>query len=1745
MDELVGILKRELDEFMATHASTVLSKMGEEHMDDVCRSEVERIGTMWSVMASRNFAVAIDTLLQWQSVRLDGSLFGHVGLWLTGHVLRTVLRHPIHETCDAVWDTLVAAAFKVLSGWNHVESCVGADRSFFVFHTAPSKPSNDFLLQQAVHMLWKDNIGLMGTCAIGPIKQHFLMDLDSLAASAVTKESYLNNFSMLRLCLIRPGATFDAAAQASTSFLRVLTSCTHKVHKPSVRLVALQVLAAILTRELTGLSTAGLRAYHDADGTTAEWTSLVADLHAIGHKQSQKKRFAVVAWHVRVAVLMLSDAAMFAAWWKADALALLQAYGQHNASIPFLHLVELLLRHLVKRHVAAASRSVDLMEIVNAIQAWCFTNSKHKLKKMRVIFSVLSRLSLSIAAYNMPYAVDNHIHHLIADSDSIYEVRRLVGLQSLRHLLQHTGLVVMSAAPPVFSIALDKAALVLALPSLGDVVSNILVDCSGHLDSPVRPGKSNEFKHWIGLQTFEASIYSTQVLFAHMTLHPDQKLLLLTRSAIHDDESIRVASAATLRHLARTLPESSVLQALVSFMLQAVDKADRLPILLEVVESILLDPSLPLRDALDTDVEPVEALGLFLLCHTSVQVRRQALVVLDAVRLLRQGRLRSTKINAMDILTGIDGDLQNTLGLQLAHKQMALEAGGVIQWLAKSTDQSTSANSEWLWSLCLATLFPRLCEICPTLIDHVWTRAVTTVYAIEPDLPIDTDDNFCTPSQWRNLAILTCATATKAEDVVGTLLKRLCAFLTSLSLEQRISATLALSATHAAAHVELLEHLTSLEGVAFPKKPPAGSIPRGTSIKDIFAPAPSKHPPCVLQWAMARCVRSLVHHRIQLWSHAPFRQLVLDVVDKLYGALTTPPATPPPMLSQANGWQWWVQHEFCAIVESIVHQNNLLVVLDDDTADVVTATTTREMWFGAMWQWCADQPRTAAPADVRAAMLLPYVPPDESTPWQQFQLAKRAYQAMSMLMVGPVFTDVAPVFAWMDGAFAAGADDDLQAIVVSGLRLLVQSDPGAIIPQTVDRCFYTDATSCVVATHYLHVVASVVVDLRDEFMASPSLCELIFVALLHLHPTTTTDAAAAAMHILVTMGQDREGVPHAYQPHHVPAKPATTRQLQHVTNQIARRWAAHSVDVLHVMLSYVVKCAANPALQSHVMAQCSPWVTQLDAIDKQCMTLLFRLTVQEHDGDLLPALSALWLDVAHAKDYCHVPPIVSFLFSLPTHEKFVVAKHVINWMSASPMDSHRLVSAILAYADAQDQTLRTSCVAVVLLSGLAVTQSDDDDEGHRVVMVAHRVFSVLFAELHDRASAHDDVFDGVEADGLAIVDGMLHKDASVTYLTMQNAVHEYLATIVSPPSDSQMDGQEPSSSPADLFETLVESFCRLVLTDAQRRQWAAMAVQAFTTHHFDARFGLLLYRLGRPPFDGSVCVHMTKLLAAAMSNPNEAAFVPEYLVTLTHMTSTMPDAKLALYPQLLWETVTLLRHTHDAYQQPALRLLEVFVTKSTFPMPIVQDMLLASRPSGLKAGTAMSSSDVSVDILLAACHNVDAPATADLARSIVTAVLGSNVTSKLHCVLCTAVLVPFLSVGVKSSTVSVRQELGFLWRVQNQAHVAAAFLHDIDGTMWQVTDDLGRLLMAALAFSPDEEKAFFDTVLVILNGRCDAVKHPTLILVHKMVQAAPELFWKRNGALLAALTRILRTTGANDATWPVLVSVLSTLLPCP
>ncbi|KAF0690261.1 Aste57867_18335 [Aphanomyces stellatus] len=1703
MDELVGILKRELDEFMATHASSVLANIGESGMDPLCLAQVDRVGTMWTAMAARNFAVTVETMLAWQETKLDGSLFGRAGLWLTGHVLQAILRHPLRTqddgAMDALWGKLVTTALKILAEWNEIESStnsrptseydtssssssgLGGKSSFFAFRPAIAvKPTNDLLLQEAVHGLWKENLGLMGAYAIRPIKQQVLADLES-PPRGISKECYLTNLTTLRLALIRP--TNAALHDQAASFLRVLVTCTHKANKVSVQLAALHVLSAILTRELQGLTTAGLRAYHDVSNA-AEWDAIATELHATAVKLSTKKAYAAVAWRVRLAVVMLSSADVFARHWKEDAVALLEAYGSTKGAVPYLQLVETLLCNLVKRHLASGRTmpvDSDMMEIINTIQAWCFTNTKHKLKKLRVIFATLARLTQCIAAYNMEYAIQNHVHRLLVESDSVFEIRRLVGLLSLKVLFQQAGLLVGSE--PTY-LALDAATLAANCTGLGDVVGNVLVDCSSHFDSGC---KTSEFKQWISLQTFEAAIVCTQFLYGSMKLPAEQKMHILMRSTAHSHMAVGMTAVATLQRLAITQEDFVVFRALVSYMLRLDNTVDA-PLLLVVLQLVLHDPDLPLLSGLEEELAPLEALALFLLCHNNPRVRQPALVVLDAIRTIRQTRLKVAGINAMDIVTGIDADLQKKLNLTASDKQEALQAGGVIQWLV-----SLPTPREWLWSLALGTLFPRVCEICPLLVDRVWASAVDSVLKMEPAIPdVDDNDSARAPTQWRNLAIFTCATAAAGEDErIKTLLRHQSAYLRSPSVGQRLSAVVALGATRHIAHGMLLDVLSTFEEEAFvveeiasPKRVKASQIQQAV------------HHMMALQWALARCHRSLVEHHVHMWENSQCRQHVLRFVDKLHAAATS-------SLGEftSPGWVWWIRLDFCAIVESVVHQSNMSY--DDDT--VYITPKMREQWFLAASTWCAARP--GPPPIASSADLLPTGYDTGST----YTLTKGAYSAMAMLLIGPTF-DTAPCFLWIDVCFALTEADELQSITASGLRLLLQSDPTALIPPCVDRCFFADVATSNVAKQYLGAVASVIGDLRDEFQSSTNLCELLFVALLHLYHKDNQ----AAVHILVTM-LDHD-LPGPFQP----SIKTYTRQVQLVTTHIAARWTHQSMGVLQLMIVFVTKCK-DPLLQAHVLALCGPWVQQLQSIDGPFLTLLFRLT---HDQMQVPMLPSVWLDVARAKAYTHLASIVSFFYGLATKEKIQTAKAILNWITPSPDDTQQVLARLMTHAQGTT-TFAATGVTVMLLAGLS-SQLDDSF----CVGVSHRAFSILHAEMFDDTT-RDEMFDGIADDCLMILETMVHKD-TLGYDSLLNNLHEYLAM-------SQSTDPNEAGPTVAHFEELLECFC-LSLTDVQRVEWAQTSVLAFTKHKpgVNATFSLLLYRLLRAPFDGAVCVQLLNLLKIALDNADAAGgCASEFLLTLTYVAESMPETKLVLYPQLLWVAVALLNHSQESFELPALQLLYELVRKQTFCEPIVQDVLAARRPPQWK------SKDVSTDVLLAVCRHMDSPETDAVVRAIVQEVLGSKVTSKLHCVVCTAVLLPHLCAQSlePSRTFALRQELSYLWRMQQRQDVAVRFLKP-ETVLWKLTDDLGRRVMSALT-SPEEEKAFFDVLLVVLNGQCTDLVTPTLGILQVLLQTAPPMFWKRNATLLSALTRMLRTTSANHETWPILVSLMSTLLPCP
>ncbi|OQR81408.1 hypothetical protein THRCLA_11760 [Thraustotheca clavata] len=185
-----------------------------------------------------------------------------------------------------------------------------------------------------------------------------------------------------------------------------------------------------------------------------------------------------------------------------------------------------------------------------------------------------------------------------------------------------------------------------------------------------------------------------------------------------------------------------------------------------------------------------------------------------------------------------------------------------------------------------------------------------------------------------------------------------------------------------------------------------------------------------------------------------------------------------------------------------------------------------------------------------------------------------------------------------------------------------------------------------------------------------------------------------------------------------------------------------------------------------------------------------------------------------------------------------------------------------------------------------------------------------------------------------------------------------------------------------------------------------------------------------------------------------------------------------------------------------------------------------------------TTADCTIDVLLAISQQLYSVDTEPLVRSITRTLLFTS-TSKLHCLVSTVLLLPKLLVDYSCNDAL---DLGYLWRIQgNLALSAALSMHtNKDNAQW--LSELCPLLMQSMA-EPEEEKLVVEILLTILMGRCSVLLSPTLEFLQGLVGSAPVLFWKRNATLLSCLTRLIRTTNASDSSWPMLVKILTTLVP--
>ncbi|KDO29123.1 hypothetical protein SPRG_06179 [Saprolegnia parasitica CBS 223.65] len=1759
MDDAVVILRRELDAFMATHGSTVLARGSD--VDPAAVAEMTRLSSLWTCMATRNFMATVDTLLKWQVAKVEGSVFVRAGHYLVGHLLYDMLQalsSPCDERLEATLTRLVRLTLKLLSERKDLEAPTAKQATDF-FSFKLSTPA--LLVDDVVQAQWQKILGLLGQHAIGSI--HAAMDetLSRLDKTpSMPKDVYLATFSSMQLQLLQPRYD-EATAPAKLAFLRALLSLASKPQRLPTRLAALRVLAAILHRELA----------HGLPPPTrhVEWNSFLSDLHAVAYKLCLKKqrqfKTIAIAWDVRLVALMLSNAEIFARYWRDDAMALLRVHSQLKDATS-LGLLSTFLKHLLRRH--SASRKTlplekDVMDIINLIQAWCFCISKHKPTKLLLLLGHLVEMSVLLASYNLAYCLQSHVRQLILEADSIFDERRLVGLAALRAIL---------LAPPTDDgSSWDRALLAASHTSVADVVGSVLIESNTVFGSGIvgATSKASAYKTWVGLRVFEAAIACTQVLFSDMQLSDEHKTMILTRVAVHSELSLRQVASDALLYIA-----STCLGAVVDGIYQHVvrlplsDKAfqSALPTLLHLVQRICETTNGPLPVS---HGQAIEAMCLYVLCSDNIESRLGALDVLAAVAALRQrsSTHATSTINVLDILRSIDDDLALQLGLSTEDMKSASRAGSVLKWLAQrhaalhtqrlfahvrpemdddddaSTDRDAQvAGVDWLWSLGLATLWTRVCEACPELLARIWSDVNDAAHRLEPPIPVLASGDDATSAQWRHCSIMACASAHIGHDnvtraSVAQLLERQRRYLKSPSPHQRQAAVLALGATHSSAHALLFEHLASLELDAFcgadlwlattlspPTSPPSLLSNGGPKMtkrgsKHQLLATKSLGIQSGLQWALARIYRSLLSqpHSMFMWSKRTFRRQLLGFLEKVHAHVSSPTLL--------------LRSDVCAILEAIVHHSNLAfgLVTDEpnqepsleDAAALTTAQ--RYRWFETLAAWSRD----VAPSDALAwtphvwTLRLPTTVDEAlarcSHPlrptcdeWIEmcYGVLHAACAAIAGLLLGPAF-DVPAVFAWLDELLTATTLPPTRARIFSrirrllgnGVRLFLSSGNDEALCVCIERCLGAGACT----KEYVMLLADVLLDLRAECRASRSFPKLLFVGLLHMESNS-------GMQILLTLLEAPETTRMESLERTLSVPFATTAASLWVNQRVAISYKSVSPDVVAALLTFVHKCPSI-LVQSRLLEMAVPWVQNL-ASTAHVTALLFRVTTDLQ----VPSVARLWIELVASDENLRV--LLELVYAIEANEKLTTAQWIL-----SCIEVERLTVAVLAY------------------------DTDERRRHDRVLDTAARTIAFLAPHVHAYGASHMRVLRHLAVSvlyGYASVQPLWRvQDEALRATVVADCARLLEATTASVGLRALVE--RPSLPSLDELRELLTPLGS-ALSECETAAWADACQAAFggamgsAQEQLYAQCSLYVYRLLQPRFNGAACVHLLNLLRSALDDVDAIAFVHEYLLTLTHLAQVMPPSKLVLFPQLLWVAIALLKHSQSqllsapmleplSLQGPSLSLLHAVVSKPSFFEPIVHDMLLARRPPQWKPHAI----DCTFDVLAALSQQLTSPETEAIVLRTAKALL-FQASSVPHGVVLTALLLPsHLATPCRETA----HDLGYLWRLLGELELAEA----LTASAPIAVDELAPHLVRCCLRSPSDEKLFLDVLLAIVVGHCRRLHAPTLQLVLHLVLAAPPTFWKRNGTLLAVVTRLLHCTPSSDSTWPTLLSLLSTLLP--
>ncbi|GAB9474574.1 hypothetical protein Gpo141_00011694 [Globisporangium polare] len=643
---------------------------------------LDRLQWMSATFASRSWCEIVQLLLSWTGV-IEGSSMSSSSTkrlvsWLSAHLIAFVFE----EFCGEKSSKNTSSTVRQSNNANAVNAVIELvlDKCFSVFQDYSQTQSHSDATDPATSFF-----------AFKPTQNQNPKQtpVDTILTERVAEQWSLVNAHS------QPPPQFTQRLKDAALFLKTLQPLLVKPTKSYIRLGIFSLIAGILRRELLRMDTkCAQQTYTTAHA--GEWNSCLSDLHALAMKTaSKKKEFVSVGWEVRVAVLCIAPNDIFSRYWKDDVHSLLRLQYHHNkdgtsgsssggGGASTLECIGLCFSQLLQRHFLIERRmpsESDCMEIINTTQAWCFFSS-HKQKSFQNfkthVLPVLVSITLGIASYNMTYAVQSHLRRLLTEAESIFDEKKLVGLESLVAICRHC---LSASHGNLRAVKLDKKALLVHHKALGDLVGHILIECNtslghellidavgmsssslgGHttrssLDQPSSTATlssrflRDDFKRSLAIQTFGAALCSLEFLYSALELSEDQKIMLIARASIHVESYVRECAARALQCIVTSREKplaATVFRGLTDFLLRMtgnqVNSSDMeaCTILVRLLESLLqgtIEASKngyscwESRRARGESLLQVDAVCVYLLVSDDVKLRRCVLSAFETVR---------------------------------------------------------------------------------------------------------------------------------------------------------------------------------------------------------------------------------------------------------------------------------------------------------------------------------------------------------------------------------------------------------------------------------------------------------------------------------------------------------------------------------------------------------------------------------------------------------------------------------------------------------------------------------------------------------------------------------------------------------------------------------------------------------------------------------------------------------------------------------------------------------------------------------------------------------------------------------------------------------------------------------------------------------------------------------------------------------------------------------------------------------